>query len=70
VQAFPDLDVSLRGAIDHLTKEKERLQQQKLVAELRRKGVVDPVQGDSEAELLRQLESMKKSQPNSAGPNR
>lgn len=70
VEAFPDLRVSLEGAIEGLAREKERLQQQKLVAELRRKGVVDPMQGASEVDLLQQLQNMKKAQPNPSGPSR
>ncbi|HZZ43707.1 MAG TPA: DNA primase [Tepidisphaeraceae bacterium] len=62
-QTFPDLKVALQGALDCLTREREQEQQQKLVAELRRKGVADSASDQSDADLLRQLFDRKKSQP-------
>jgi hypothetical protein len=60
-QTFPDLKVAIQGALDRLQLERELQQQQKLVAELRRKGVVDSVPADSEVDLLKQLFDRKKS---------
>jgi hypothetical protein len=66
-QTFPDLKVALQGALDRLTIEKERRQREKLVAELRRKGVVEAGGERSEVDLIKQLFDQKKSQFGRAG---
>lgn len=61
-QTFPDLKVAIQGALDRLAMEKELILQQKLTAEIRRKGITDSSTAQSDADLIKQLFERKKSQ--------
>jgi hypothetical protein len=67
-QTFPDPQIALQGALDALTKEKERAHQQKLLAELRRKGVIDSLPEQAEVDILKQLQDRKKQPPPTTPP--